>query len=180
MPTDKTRVRRHTLATALIGALLSVSIARPSLAQTAPMTSQERAAVHVVREWFAAWETKDPEKVAAYMSPNVEFRGIPTQPMRRGRAAFIQNVGRFVRLGPTVHVTEVFAIGGATGTAVLTQRIDTITLNGRTRRVPLAAFFRVDHGEIQEWLDMPLVPLGPPGGARRAAPATSAGAGSGE
>ena len=94
-------------------------------------------------------------------------RRTPGRRRRRPRSAyeFVKNVGRFVDLKPRVDVTEAVAVGGATGTAVLAKRVDTIKLNGRVRTVPLAAFFRVEHGKIQEWLDMPLVPLGPPPGA---------------
>jgi len=49
----------------------------------------------------------------------------------------------------------------------LQKRIDTTTINGKKRDVPLAAFFRVKDGKIQEWLDMPLVTIGPPPGAQR-------------
>jgi len=128
-------------------------------------TAQERAAINVVKAWFAGWEAGDAQKMSSYMADNVEFRGIPNQPIRMGRDEFVKDVGRFIRLKPHVRITEAVAIGGATGTAVLTKRIDTIKINGKTRMVPLAAFFRVDHGKIQEWLDMPLIPLGPPPGA---------------
>jgi len=49
----------------------------------------------------------------------------------------------------------------------LQKRVDTITINGKKREIPLAAFFRVKDGKIQAWLDMPLVILGPPPGAQR-------------
>lgn len=69
---------------------------------------------------------------------------------------------------PQIRLTETHAISGVTGTAVLTKRIDTIMLNGQVRTVPLAAFFRVHDGKIDEWLDMPLVlARGTAGGSRR-------------
>jgi len=46
----------------------------PAMAQTEQMTPAEQAAVQLVQDWFTAWNTKDTDKVASYLSPNVEFR----------------------------------------------------------------------------------------------------------
>jgi limonene-1,2-epoxide hydrolase len=152
----------------LLGTLLLQGLAQPVYAQSLQMSPEERAAVGVVREWCAAWEKKDPEKVASYMSPNVEFRGTPWSPLSRGRAAFVQQLGGVIRTGPGVRVTEAFAISGPAGIAVLIKRVDANT-DGRV--VPLAEFFFVSHGQIEQWLDEPLVQLAPPGGARQPADA---------
>jgi uncharacterized protein (TIGR02246 family) len=145
----------------LVATAALVGPARSARAQTAKPTAQEQAAITVVKQWFAAWETGDPAKVASYMADDCEFRGIPTQPIRMGRDEFIKNTGRFIKAAPHVNVTEAVAVGGETGVAVLTKRIDQIKLNGQMRTIPLAAFFRVENGKIKEWLDMPLIPLGP-------------------
>jgi hypothetical protein len=51
------------------------------------------------------------------------------------------------------------------------KRTDMLTLANNQTRVggPFAALFRVDHGQIQEWLDMPLVSPGPLPGTAGAA-----------
>lgn len=160
-----------------LAALSITGAARPAHAQEAAPTAQEQAAIDVVKQWFAAWQEGDADKMASLMSENVEFRGIPNQPIRMGRDAFKQNTGRFIALKPHIHVTEAWAVGGSTGVAVLTRRVDRINLNGQERTVPLAAFFRVHDGKIEEWLDMPLVMLGRPPGGARGAPAAGGGAG---
>jgi uncharacterized protein (TIGR02246 family) len=182
-PTMRTMSRiaahRWSIAAASITTLLSLGTATPTAAQTPSMTPAERAAVQVVRDWFAAWQTKDPQKVASLMSPNVEFRPVPDRPIAVGRDAFVKSEARLLQGGPQARLTEVIAIGGPAGTAVLVKRTDMLTLdNGQTRVVgPFAAFFRVDHGQIQEWLDMPLVPRGPtPGAAAGAAKPAATGA----
>ncbi len=124
---------RGFITAVLLGALLLPGLAQPVRAQSVQMSQEERAAVEVVREWCAAWEGKDPEKVASYMSPNVEFRGTPWSPLSRGRAAFVQQLGRVIRTGPGVRVTEEFTISGPAGTAVLIKRIDTNRLAGGAR-----------------------------------------------
>jgi uncharacterized protein (TIGR02246 family) len=149
------------LAAGAMAALLSVTLAVPrAQAQSAAPTQQEQAAIDLVKQWFAAWQAGDADKMASYMSDKVEFRGIPSQPIRTGRAAFKQDTGRFIQLKPQITVTEAFAVGGVADTAVLIKRIDKITLNGQRRTIPLAAVFRVHDGKIEEWLDVPLVQLG--------------------
>src|SRR6185437_9080510 len=162
------------LTTALALAFCLAGSVRQAHAQASAPTAQERAAIDVVRQWFAAWQAGDADKMASLMSDKVEFRGIPNQPLRMGRDAFLMNTGRFIALKPNIHITEAVAVGGQTVVAVLTKRIDRSTLNGQARTVPLAAFFRVHDGKIDEWLDMPLVPLGPPPGARDRRPAGAA------
>jgi len=151
-----------------LAALSLTGAAHIAYAQGAGPSAQEQAAIDVVKQWFAAWQNGDADKMASLMSENVEFRGIPDQPIRMGRDAFKQNTGRFIALKPHIHVTQAWAVGGATGVAVLTKRVDRINLNGQQRTVPLAAFFRVHDGKIEEWLDMPLVALGPLPAGRRA------------
>lgn len=148
-----------------VAALSLTGAAHGAYAQGARPSAQEQAAIDVVKRWFAAWQQGDADKMASLMSENVEFRGIPNQPIRMGREAFKQNTGRFIALKPHIRVTQAWAVGGATGVAVLTRRVDRVNLNGQERTVPLAAFFRVHDGKIEEWLDMPLVALGgPPAG----------------
>jgi uncharacterized protein (TIGR02246 family) len=174
-------IRRMALTLGVLLALSLTGVARQAQAQAqaAAPTAQERAAIELVRQWFAAWQAGDATKMASLMSDNVEFRGIPNQPLRTGHDAFLMNTGRFIALKPNIHITEAVAVGGETGVAVLTKRIDRITLNGQARTVPLAAFFRVHDGKIEEWLDMPLVPLGPPAGGRGQRPAAAGSEGGG-
>ena len=140
----------------------------PAEAQTRTLTKEEQDAVQVVNGWDAAWATKDAEKIGAFMAEDCEFRADPREPeLKKGRAQFVTDMKRLVELGITIKIVDTVAYGGEAGTAVLQKRIDTITINGMKRDIPLAAFFRVKDGKIQEWLDIPLVILGPPPGAQR-------------
>ena len=175
---DMTHARRWSLAGAFLVAAFSLTLPGPSEAQNlTSLTPQERADVQVVLDWFAAWELKDPEKVASYMGENVEFRPVPDQAMGHGRAEFVKREQGLLNGGPKAQVSEVHAIGGATGTNVLIKRTDVLNMNGQSRVVgPFAAFFRVNNGKIQEWLDIPLVAMSGQGPAPGAGgPAPSAG-----
>jgi len=152
------------LVAAIAAAFLAVS--RPGHAQTQKLTKAEQDAVGVVNEWNAAWATKDAEKVGALMAEDCVFRADPRElELKKGRAAFVDEIKRFISMGGlTIQPVATYAVGGETGTAVLQRRIDNITINGQKMMVPLVAFFRVKDGKLQEWLDMPLVNLGPPPG----------------
>ena len=151
-----------------VGVLVAFSVTGLAEAQARAMTKEEQAAVQVVNGWDAAWATKDAEKIGAFMAQNCEFRLDPSEPeLKKGRAQFVTEMKRLVELGITIKIVDTVAYGGEAGTAVLQKRIDTISINGKSRDIPLAAFFRVKDGKIQEWLDIPLVTLGPPPGAQR-------------
>ena len=140
----------------------------PVAAQTRTLTKEEQEAVKVVNGWDAAWATKDAAKIGAFMAENCVFRADPSEPeLKKGRAQFVSDMKRLVELGITIKIVDTVAYGGEGGTAVLQKRIDTLTINGKKRDIPLAAFFRVKDGKIQEWMDIPLVTLGPPPGAQR-------------
>jgi len=151
--------------------LISLWISLPSglRAQASGSSQLEQDAIKVVNAWDAAWATKDAEKVAAYMAEDCEFRADPRETeLKKGRAEFVNSMKRLIGAGITIQVIETHAMGGEAGTAVLQKRIDTITIGGQRREIPLAAFFRVKDGKIQEWLDMPLVVFNaPPGGPGR-------------
>jgi limonene-1,2-epoxide hydrolase len=153
----------------VVGVLVAFAVTElaPAEAQTRALTKEEQDAVQVVNGWDAAWATKDAEKIGAFMAEDCEFRADPREPeLKKGRAQFVTDMKRLVELGITIKIVDTVAYGGEAGTAVLQKRIDTITINGKKRDIPLAAFFRVKDGKIQEWLDIPLVILGPPPGAQ--------------
>jgi limonene-1,2-epoxide hydrolase len=162
------RVTRRLLCVVAVIVAVAVTGLAPAEAQTRTLTKEEQDAVQVVNGWDAAWATKDAEKIGAFMAEDCEFRADPREPeLKKGRAQFVTDMKRLVALGITIKIVDTVAYGGEAGTAVLQKRIDTITINGTPRDIPLAAFFRVKDGKIQEWLDIPLVILGPPPGAQR-------------
>jgi len=147
----------------------------PVTAQTLPDTppaswnAQERDAVAVVKEWIAGWNAHDAQRIAALMSEDCVFRPDPRDPWAQGRDKFLDHVLKsgLMRFSAGLKLTEVLPVGGPGDTFVLTKRIDYLTrsMNGQNS-IPVAAFFRVKNGKIEEWLDEPIVAIGP--GARRA------------
>jgi len=60
---------------------------------------------------------------------------------------------------------EVFVVGGEADTVVMFKRIDYFPGGGRGAftgiSVPVAVMFRVKNAKVVEWLDEPLIPVGP-------------------
>ena len=122
---------------------------------------QEREAAEVVKAWVAAWSAHDVQKMADLMSDDCVFRGDPSQKLRTGRAAFVDEISRFIQIVDSMKIDELFVTGTEWNTAVLIKRTDTLRANpgsaaaGRT--VLFAAFLRVKNKKITEWLDTPIV-----------------------
>jgi ketosteroid isomerase-like protein len=130
-------------------------------AQTTAMTTQERDAIELVRRWFAAWQIGNADEIASFVSDDVQFQGLPTQPVERGRTTLREHVAK---LGgaKSINVTQAYAVGGSTGVVVLTRRLLTLSFNGKDVTTPIAAVVEVMNGKIIAWTDFPLEPLGRP------------------
>lgn len=146
---------------------------------------QEQEAVEVVKGWLNAWRAYDLEKLMSYMAKNLVFRGDPSEPLQYGRDAFRRLAQGVINRWSGMDLQEVYAVGGEAETVVLIKRVDYFPANGRGpfsgMAIPVAVMFRVKNGKITEWLDAPLIPVGPgaplppgfrpppggPGGAKR-------------
>ena len=166
--------RREFLVSSGLGVVaLMGGSAVSAVAAEQKMNEQEKQAAKVVNDFIAAWITRDPEKIGSYMADDCTMKGSETAPWTTGRANFVQNVGRFLGRDSTKQITftpkasEIYAVSGETGVAVLTKRVDIRTADGKKTELPIAAFFWVKNGKIQEWQDLPLHPPEPlPGAAR--------------
>ena len=130
--------------------------------QAPPLSSfavQEQPALELVKNWVAAWNAKDAEKVASYMADDVQFSPYYPQYITEiGKAHFVEAHGPNIRTGVDMRIAQSLAIGGPRGVGVLLRRIDRFTVGGRQAEVPTAAYFWVVNGKIHTWLDLPLEP----------------------
>ena len=128
--------------------------------QAPPLSSfavQEQPALELVKNWVAAWNAKDAEKVASYMADDVQFSAYYPQYITEiGKAHFVETHGPNIRTGVDMRIAQSLAIGGPRGVGVLLRRIDRFTVGGRQAGVPTAAYFWVVNGKIHTWLDLPL------------------------
>jgi len=140
---------------------------------------QEREAVDVVKGWINAWRAYDTEKLMSYMADDLVFRADPSEPLQYGREGFRRIAQGVINGWSGMDLEEVYAVGGEADTVVLFKRVDYFPGNGRGPlsglAIPVAVMFRVKNGKITEWLDAPLIPVGPgapmpPGMRGRGAP----------
>jgi ketosteroid isomerase-like protein len=151
----------------LVGGLRAAT-AQTSAKPPAQWNPQERAAVELVKEWIAAWNAKDAKQIAALVAEDCVFRPDPSDAWQQGRDKLYEHAVKsgLMRASKNIEITEIFPVGGSGDTFVLTKRIDYLDrVLGGSNAVPVAAFFRVKNGKIEEWLDEPIVQLRMP--ARR-------------
>lgn len=163
MSIRKPNVRQ--LVYAFSGALLlSMGLAHPGVAQTSQMTPDEKAAVQLVRDWFAAWNTKDANKVASYLSPTVVFHSSMISPTCQGPGPIMARYKEIMSRVANVSDVKAFAVADRRagksqpgwGVAVLTSRVDTFI---DSKLVPgglkVSGFLIVADGKIQEFWEEP-------------------------
>ena len=172
----------------IIGALALVGLAGLAAAQTTakPPSSynqQEREAVEVVKGWINAWRSHDIPKLMSYMSDDLVYRADVSEQLQYGKEGF-ETMAK--RVGPGwcgMDLQEVFVVGGDADTIVMFKRIDYFPGSGRGPftgiSVPVAVMFRVKGGKVVEWLDEPLIPVGPGAPPPPGAPGRGRGAGAG-
>jgi limonene-1,2-epoxide hydrolase len=128
--------------------------------QAPPLSSfaqLEQAGLEVVKNWVAAWNGKDPDKVASYMADGVEYSSdYPQHITELGRAHFLAGHRGNIAQGVSMRIDKSLALGGNKGTAVMLRRVDSFSVNGRRYEVPNASFFWVEGGKITKWVDVPL------------------------
>jgi limonene-1,2-epoxide hydrolase len=152
--------------------------------KTAGDNEYERAAIQVVLDWTAAFAAKDAEKVKSYMEEDVQFRLDPAErTLGHGKEALQKTLERILPAIGGIKTVSVYAMGGAKEVLVIAERIDDFNIGGKTLKVDLGAFFRVNAQthKIEEWLDAPLykidLPPRPPGAGPGPGPMPPAGAG---
>ena len=137
---------------------------------TAGNNEYERAAIQVVLDWTAAFAAKDAAKIKSYMEDDVQFRLDPAErTLGHGKEELQKTLDKILPAIGGIKTTHVYATGGAKEVLVIAERIDDFNIGGKTLKVDLAAFFRVNPQtrKIEEWLDAPLykidLPPPPPG-----------------
>ena len=187
----KTVVSRLVLCGLVVAGFAHQSAAQATGKPPASYNPQERAAVTVVQGWIEAWKAHDIDKLMSYMADNLVFRADVSEELQYGRDGFERIARGVMNFWCGMDLEEVFVVGGDTGTVVLAKRIDYFPGNPPRGRgaggltgmaIPVAIMFRVKNGTITEWLDAPLIPVGPgappmPGAGGRGGPPPGAGPG---
>jgi ketosteroid isomerase-like protein len=144
-----------------------------------PPNTYEQAAIKVVSDWTAAWQAKDPDKMAQLVTDDIKFRLDPSEAtFRTGREKFLCQMRRMAG-GPgglIIKNASYQAIGDKVYTLVIQRRTDVLQGRGAPGAaggpggagraagappelagdIPVGAFFVVKNGKIAEWLDSTL------------------------
>lgn len=115
------------------------------------------AGLAIVEKWIEGWNVGDASAVGALMHEDVQFSTMyPEHITEITREHFLKTRSEEIAAGIEFEVKDKLTIGGPQGTAVLIERIDHFSANGREYEVPTASFFWVVDGLIHTWLDFPL------------------------
>ena len=107
-------------------------------------------AIDVVRDFCAAWEARDQQRILDDFTEDGVYHNIPLQPAV-GKTAIAALLG--VILGPASDVKfEIKQIATA-GDVVLTERVDRFVMGGKTVELPVMGAFVVRDGKIAAWRD---------------------------
>lgn len=115
-------------------------------------------AEQVVRAALAAWSTLDVEKIVAHFAPNAVWDPQPSvtlgglDQIRRAVTEYTEHM-TFAKM----NVRNI----AVTGNTVLTERMDSFTLDGHRLAVPVMGTFEIVDGKIAAWRDY--YELGPHG-----------------
>ena len=110
----------------------------------------DEAAERTVRACMAALEAHDTDAIAALMTDDVVYHNIPMDPavgLEAARAFLDGFFGIFA--GTTVEILHLAVRDGV----VLTERIDTFTMDGKEAPLPVMGTFELRDGRICAWRD---------------------------
>jgi len=166
-------------------ALAAFGMAARAEAQSQPsrsLNTYEQAAIKVVSDWTAAWQAKDPDKMAQLVTDDIKFRLDPSEAtFNTGREKFLCRMrgmaGGGGGLGGLIIKDASYqATGDKVYVLVIQRRTDVIQGRGGAPGaaggpggaapaapppglagdIPVGAFFVVKNGKIAEWLDSTL------------------------
>jgi hypothetical protein len=116
----------------------------------------EESAAQTIRAFFAGRQAGNPLLLGAFVNQNVGFRPDPASDLIRGRDNLLKNMCGYI--GGRLDLTDLYVVGGDYDTAVIARWN---AYNAAGMRIPMGSFFRVQNGQIVEWMDTALNGTGP-------------------
>jgi limonene-1,2-epoxide hydrolase len=104
----------------------------------------------VVRDFCAAWSTRDVDAILAWFADDAVYHNMPIAPVR-GHAEIRGVLEMFV---PPASAIQFDVLAVAThGNLVFTERVDRFTVGDKEIALPVAGVFEVRAGKIAAWRD---------------------------
>ena len=107
-------------------------------------------AIQVVRDFCAAWEARDQQRILDAFTDDAVYHNMPMQPAK-GKDA-IKGLLSMI-LTPASDVMFEIKHIVADGDVVMTERIDSFEIAARTVTLPVMGVFEVRDGKIAAWRD---------------------------
>src|SRR5581483_6468546 len=107
-------------------------------------------AIQTVREFCAAWEARDEQRILDAFTDDGVYHNMPMAPAT-GKDA-IKGLLAMI-LAPASDVKFEIKHIAANGDVVLTERVDTCVIGGKTVTLPVMGAFEVRDGKIAAWRD---------------------------
>ena len=107
-------------------------------------------AIQVVRAFCAAWEARDQQRILDAFTDDGVYHNMPLPPAV-GKDAIKALLGMI--LAPASDVNFAITHIAADGDVVLTERVDTFIMGGKTVTLPVMGAFEVRDGKIAAWRD---------------------------
>lgn len=107
-------------------------------------------AIQVVREFCAAWEARDQQKILDAFTDDGVYHNMPMAPAT-GKDAIKALLGMI--LAPASSVKFEIKHIVVDGDVVLTERVDTFEMGGKTVTLEVMGTFEVRDGKIAAWRD---------------------------
>jgi limonene-1,2-epoxide hydrolase len=104
----------------------------------------------IVRDFCAAWEARDQQRIVESFTDDGVYHNIPMEPAV-GKDAIARLLALI--LGPAASVAFEIKHIAAAGEVVLTERLDTFQIAGRTVTLPVMGAFEIRDGKIAAWRD---------------------------
>lgn len=112
--------------------------------------------IDLVRSFCDAWShdaaTGD---LTAFFSDDAVYHNVPFPEAVTGKGNIAKNIDSFIRPGPPgIEGIQFRVINiAANGPIVMTERVDTFKVPGRTFDLPVMGVFEVENGKIRAWRD---------------------------
>jgi limonene-1,2-epoxide hydrolase len=101
----------------------------------------------MIRDFLAGWERRDTRYIIDCFTDDAVYHSIPLTPIV-GKQAIAEFVTGFADVAPgrlEIHHQV------ASGTVVMNERTDHITLNGNAVTLPICGVFELEDGRIKAW-----------------------------
>lgn len=106
--------------------------------------------IDIVRDFCAAWGTKDLEEILGYFTADAVYHNIPMDPVT-GIDAIRTTVEGFSVAADKIEFETLHI--AANGNVVMTERVDHFISAARTISLPVMGTFEVVDGKIAAWRD---------------------------